>query len=111
MKRYEYTYALASNLMEELNYLGQRGWQAKFKDEDGDVVMEREAGRDSSATKPPNPGANILSNNNILIHYYSMVTDRAPLCETGDLGEWVRYDHTAAGKICPDCTAILRGEE
>lgn len=42
-----------------------------------------------------------------IIHFFSTATGSGPLCEQGDHGEWVRYDHTAIGKICPKCQKIL----
>lgn len=42
-----------------------------------------------------------------IVHFFSTATGSGPLCEQGDHGEWVRYDHTAAGVICSNCQQIL----
>lgn len=55
---------------------------------------------------PPHPLENSI------IHFFSSNNGQmyGPLCEVGDWGEWVQFDHTAVGKICDDCQARLGRE-
>lgn len=47
-----------------------------------------------------------------IIHFFYITTfdNKTPICEDVDRDEWVQFDHTARGKICPNCEVKLGRE-
>lgn len=47
-----------------------------------------------------------------IIHFFydDGVTGTSPICQIPKKDEWVRYDYTARGRICPECQAELGRE-
>ena len=46
---------------------------------------------------------NMDLSDSIIHFFYDHVRFTRPICKETDVDEWVQFDHTAVGKICPDC--------